>query len=316
MSKRTAKFVSAIFASLLAGTPLATVSHGATETADSCLSGPKGATPEGSHWYYRIDRATKRQCWYLKDENGKVSRAEPEDPSPRADAVPPPVSPPRSASTQRSIANARAELTSPQTRAEQEPNIFTGQRVPAAAAGAANLENNQPANAADDNAGRSVVASRWPEASPVSSSLSAATPTGDSSAMAQTNPETELSPAAAEVPVAAADAPSEKPSGSVQMLLIVMAGALAVAGVIGSAMFRFGGTRRAGRRDIKAGRRVNWDLARADRPSLSEEARATAPVPQVNLRRKANLPRELQAADDPDDRIAQMLARLARSAAT
>jgi hypothetical protein len=72
MSKRAAKFVSAIFASLLAGTPFATISHGAPEVADSCLAGPKGAPPQGGHWYYRIDRVTKRQCWYLGDEKEKV----------------------------------------------------------------------------------------------------------------------------------------------------------------------------------------------------------------------------------------------------
>ena len=74
MQNRTAKFVSAIFASLLAGTPLTTVSHGAVPAADDCLSKPKGLAPEGSHWYYRIDRATKRHCWYLGDQREKLSR--------------------------------------------------------------------------------------------------------------------------------------------------------------------------------------------------------------------------------------------------
>ena len=49
--------------------------------ADSCLSAPKGATPSGSHWYYRIDRVTKRQCWYLREESDtaddKFARAAP-----------------------------------------------------------------------------------------------------------------------------------------------------------------------------------------------------------------------------------------------
>lgn len=68
MPRRTVKFVSALFAGVLAGIPLATISHGATPAADDCLSGPKDQAPHGSHWYYRIDRATKRHCWYLKDE--------------------------------------------------------------------------------------------------------------------------------------------------------------------------------------------------------------------------------------------------------
>ena len=48
MSNRTAKFVSAIFASFLAGAPLTTISHSATRATDDCLSGPKGQTPEAA----------------------------------------------------------------------------------------------------------------------------------------------------------------------------------------------------------------------------------------------------------------------------
>ncbi|HEY5125851.1 MAG TPA: hypothetical protein VIJ35_00885, partial [Bradyrhizobium sp.] len=62
MSNRTAKFLSAILASLLAGAALATMSHSPAHAADDCLSAPKDQTPGGGHWYYRIDRATKRHC--------------------------------------------------------------------------------------------------------------------------------------------------------------------------------------------------------------------------------------------------------------
>jgi hypothetical protein len=33
--------------------------------AEECLAGPNAQSPQGSHWYYRIDRATHRKCWYL-----------------------------------------------------------------------------------------------------------------------------------------------------------------------------------------------------------------------------------------------------------
>ena len=36
--------------------------------ADDCLAGPNTAAPQGSHWYYRLDRLTHRQCWYLGSE--------------------------------------------------------------------------------------------------------------------------------------------------------------------------------------------------------------------------------------------------------
>jgi len=156
MSNRTAKFVSAIFVSLLAGAPLTTVSHGAVPAADDCLSGPKGQTPSGGHWYYRVDRATKRHCWYIGDEKEKLSRVAPKNSAPLAD----PVSPQKETATQRSIADAHAELPLPQTRVEQETSVTTGQPDPATAANAASVENNQRANAQDVNTRLSVVASR------------------------------------------------------------------------------------------------------------------------------------------------------------
>ena len=73
--------------------------------ADECLSGPKGAAPNGSHWYYRIDRATKRHCWYLREQGEKLSQA-------HAPASGPARSSGQQAETtpQRSIADAHAEL--------------------------------------------------------------------------------------------------------------------------------------------------------------------------------------------------------------
>ena len=101
MSNRSEKFVPALFAGVVACANLATMADlraqvisaaeaamPATQAAaDSCLSAPKGATPAGSHWYYRIDRVTKRQCWYLREESDtaddKFARAAPPASAPR-----------------------------------------------------------------------------------------------------------------------------------------------------------------------------------------------------------------------------------------
>jgi hypothetical protein len=118
----------------------------------------------------------------------------------------------------------------------------------------------------------------------------------------------------AALPLAAADGSSvEKPSGSVQMLLIGILGALALAGLLASVVFRLSGPRRTSRR---VERRVNWESVRSDRPSLSDEARAASSVREPGLLPQGSLPRELRAADDPDQRIAQLLSRLPRGAAT
>ena len=299
MQNRTAKFVSAIFASLLAGSPLATVSHSAVPAADDCLSGPKGPAPQGGHWYYRIDRASKRHCWYLGEEREKLSRVAPQNSAPIAN----PVSPQQETATQRSMADARAELPLPQTRVEQETSVPPWQWSPATTANAARVENSQPANARDVNTQLSVVASRWPEQSGVSSSAGPGETTGNSGAPVQSNS------GAAPSPGVAADSSSEKQSGSLQMLLIVMMGALALAGLMGRAIFRFGSMRRAGRRQIRGDRRAIWDSADTDRASPAAYSRAG-----VSMRR-VDILRELREADDPNDRIAEMLARLSRSAA-
>ena len=43
--------------------------------ADDCLAGPNKQSPAGHHWFYRVDRSTKRHCWYLGDMGGAVSRS-------------------------------------------------------------------------------------------------------------------------------------------------------------------------------------------------------------------------------------------------
>ncbi|HEY0219157.1 MAG TPA: hypothetical protein VGC26_05230 [Afipia sp.] len=75
---------------------------------DDCLSGPKATTPTGQHWYYRIDRTTKKHCWYLADHGAKVNKsataknAGPVAGSEDAQATP----------LEESVADARAELPS------------------------------------------------------------------------------------------------------------------------------------------------------------------------------------------------------------
>ena len=303
MQNRTAKFVSAIFASLLAGIPLTTVSHSAVPAADDCLSKPKGLAPEGSHWYYRIDRASKRHCWYLGDQREKLSRANPQNSAPIAD----PASPQKETATQRPVTDAYAELPLPQTRVEQQPNASAWQRTPATTANTASVENGQPANAPDAKTQLSVIASRWPDPSGVSSSVSPAPMTDNSGETAQLN--TEQAPLPAVTTSATEDLSSEKQSGSVQMLLLVMMGALVLAGVMGSAIFRFGRIRQAGRRQTRNDRRAIWDSVDTDRPSPPAYPKADPSI------RRIDIPRELRQADDPDDRIAEMLARLSKGAA-
>jgi hypothetical protein len=61
MSRQFAFPLFGALAALLSCAAIPSSSH----AAETCLAAPKGAAPQGSHWYYRLDRATQRKCWRL-----------------------------------------------------------------------------------------------------------------------------------------------------------------------------------------------------------------------------------------------------------
>jgi hypothetical protein len=193
----------------------------------------------------------------------------------------------------------------PQSRVEQDTSVFTPQRAQAAATDTANQAISQRPNASDAGDQRSVVALRWLDPASMGASAAPQTPVANPEPRLPQPSEAAPASAPAAVTLAAADAAPAKPSGSVQMLLIIMVGALSVAGLIGSAIVRFGKPS-----NVIVDRRVDWDSARINRPSLSDDARAAGSI------RKIDIPRAPRAADDPDQRISQMLERRARSTAT
>jgi hypothetical protein len=314
MPNRTAKFLSAVIACLCAGVPL-TASRSATPApaADECLLAPKNETPDGSHWYFRIEHPSNRRCWYLREEGDAQTAPSNSSASAR------PVSPAPDKPMPGSVANARAELRSPRTGIDQDRPANTGQMP--AAANAAMIDSAPPANPADANMLTSVVASRWPAQlsanspvapppQPASANPPADVQANDVQANAAPPPSAVAPPAAA--PLAAADASMAKQSGSAVMLLAVIVGALSVAGLIASAVFRVGGRRRRSRSDIPPEVRPTWDLDRDLKRSAPPLPFPASAIHRPNI----GAPLELQEADDADerDRIEQMLERLARSA--
>ena len=241
MGNRTAKFISALLGSIIAGAPLAAVSQNApsapsaasTEnTAADCLASPKGAAPQGQHWFYRVERVTKRQCWYLRAEGAKTTQ------SAQATADTPNAAP----TAPQSVQNAHAEYIAAQTGPAASP--------PAPAA-------TQPApGATDANAAQPAVATRWPDAARASPAPQPSAAPAAAPAAASVQPSAKPAASPAPVTLAAADAPADKPTGSVQLLLLVIGGALALAGLLASVIYRFAGGRARAR---AADRRVNWD---------------------------------------------------------
>jgi len=59
-----------------------------SRAADDCLTKPNALAPQGSHWYYRIDRTTHRQCWFLGAEGAFAARQDSLPVRPRASTKP------------------------------------------------------------------------------------------------------------------------------------------------------------------------------------------------------------------------------------
>jgi hypothetical protein len=260
MGNRTAKFISALVGSIIAGAPLAAVSQNAPSASNTanaaadCLASPKSTAPQGQHWHYRLDRATKRQCWYLRAEGSKATQsAQATADTPDADSAATP-----------SVQNARAEYIAPQIGAAPgSPNMT----APAPAATSAPPVTQQPPGAiTDNNAQQPAVAARWPDASTTS-----VAPAPQPAPAPATQPNTKPAKGPAPMALAAAELPADKPTGSLQTLLLVIGGALAIAGILASVVYRFAGARARVRVQANDHRRVNWD----DRePQNRDEGRA------------------------------------------
>lgn len=100
--------VGALLATCLSSACLAVGADRPADAASSaqCLSGPKGAAPQGQRWYYRVERGTKQHCWYTRAESArnvatKTSAPEPVDAADNPTPSPAPLQP--------AVANARAE---------------------------------------------------------------------------------------------------------------------------------------------------------------------------------------------------------------
>ena len=276
MPSRTAKIVPAVVASLLAGAAFTSLSLSPAAAADECLSAPNDQAPQGSHWYYRLDRATNRQCWYLRDQGEKASQqaaqpsqqaAQPDpwqsarQPAPKAETAP-----------RRPASEARAELT-PRVNVEQPSQAGpTPARSPGAAVNPVDRDTNAP------------VAEAQP-----SGVADAATDVTAASAAQPPPPPNASRPA---------DLAAETtPTHSVQNLLAAILGALALAGVMGRVIFKFVGTRRPARRKGRRRRGAIWKSAPKGRR-----------VPAAPLRR-VHIPRDLDQVDVSDDNVAELFAQ-------
>ncbi len=298
MSSRAARIASAVFAAILMGAPLTAILHVTADAADACRTEPGDQTPDGQHWYFRIERPSNRQCWYLRGIDERPAQTGLAQPSEKA--VEPKAQTP---AAQRLLADAHAELPWPQTRVEQNAT-GTPQRPQTVPADAANTASAQRPNVLESTTRGSLIGTRWPD--PGANSTASPQP-ATSNTLADAQPDQATTPAQTAAP-AAADAAPAKPTGTLPTLLMVVAGALALAGLIGRAIFRLGSPRRPAPNPHRGRQRVVWETADGARQSPSRRPlRQTAPwVDPDQIARRADFSPGFHEARDPNERLGRI----------
>ncbi len=229
MENLAVKFLSAVSAGIVAIALIAMIPLGTAGAAEECLTKPKDEAPSGKHWYYRIERSTKRHCWYLRDEGETHSQATTSTPARRAA---PEVAPDGETKLPRSAADAHAELPLPQTVVEADPKISP--TISATPVDPRGVEEKLSNNASPETA-QSLVASRWPEPTGVFSSA-AERPISPSFVVASTAPDTkldasantDLTPKISPVAPTKVKTPATGTPRSLQILLLGTFGVIAV----------------------------------------------------------------------------------------
>ena len=317
MTDRTARLLSSIAVGIFASAALATMPLSAVGAADGCLTAPKGVSPAGQHWYYRIDHGTKRHCWFLREEGeaSSSSRA-------AASASPRRTAPAAAATSETTLthsdADARAEMPPLQGSVEDDPQIAPRTPpVPFIDVGgtAQALPNNAPLEAP-----QSLVASRWPNSTavpssaderPASSSVVVAAANTEATAGADTDADltstgTLAAPAAAET---TEETPAAGTLASLQTLLLVTLGALMFTGLTGSAVYLLAQARSQPQPYRGPTREPYWLPAPADRaPPPWLEPLAIDPARDAEVRSLEHLTRV--------SGIEPLLARLANQSQT
>jgi hypothetical protein len=242
MTNLAVKFLSAVSAGIVASAPIAMIPLTTVGAAEECLTTPKDETPPGKHWYFRMERGTKRHCWYLRQEGETSSQTAPSTPARR---TAPEVAPDRETKLARAATDAHAELPLPQIAVENNPKIS-----PTTSVDARGTEQKLSNDASPETA-QSPVVSRWPEPTGVFSSATERT-VSPSLVVASAAPDTNLDASAdtdstAKVPPTSPAKVETSPMGmpaSLQMLLLGTFGAIAVSWLTVSAIYRMTRMRR------------------------------------------------------------------------
>jgi len=336
-----------IIASMMASAALVTGQLHTAWAADDCIAKPK-ESPAGKHWFYRIDRATKRQCWYLRDTTSQGASLEVRKSAAASHKAHAAFSP--------SAENAHAELASASTAKDDDvksapvtaappiaaappavaalPNVAAPASSPTAAAETSTTAQ-QPSDNSGGTADQSAIAARWPDpmdqAAPVVATPRAPTFAVASAAPAANSDAATMSPAAPVAPAATAGlsaAGTETPVNSSgfgadvpdRTKLLVFLGVVALVGFSFSVLLGRARSRRRIRLAPAVARRATrWpaepQIDRMRLPSVDDYYPTPIPVSDGTggARRPSIVPRDEEARDEQFD-VEQMLARYAGQA--
>jgi hypothetical protein len=267
MSHVTTKVASTLLIGVAAAAVSTALPLRFVNAADSCLTEPKGDV-QGKHWYYHIERGTGRHCWYQRGENEKSAGSD-DDKQAASDKAPPSDV---DTATARSFAEAHAEIAPKavkpaSTNAAAAPSVWPAPPAPnAPAASNAPASDSAPAQAAAQD---SSLASRWPQQPADAAPSPPQQP--EASLMVADAQDNTTAAADAPPPPPPVAAPPERQIGSIQKLLLVAFGALTLAGLTGSAVYRFGRRRR--RNDWLRERNAWQEAQNPNRPPWVDEPR-------------------------------------------
>ena len=307
-------FATAIAFGILASNAIAAPEQQQAAAAGSeCHAAPKGVAPQGAHWYYRTNRATGKKCWYLADEVAKPKKAtttastqsdDSTDPAPKSEQK-------TDSKTDKSVADARAEIPadskpaphkSGEPKADIDDQSLSESVWPALPDKSETTTAAGPSTAPDET---NAFASRWPDrintsASPDAQALLARKQAEQQQAAAQPQPAPPSTVGRASTPTPTA--PTESSVSTLGLVLSVLAGLLALAAIIGPAVFRRIRPQRA-----SAPRRGIWDDVDNNNPPVPWDAEQAV--------QNDNQPHDLQDLNAQNDELQKILRRAAKRSA-
>jgi len=225
--------------------------------ADNCLNAPNSPTPQGSHWYYRMDWPRQRKCWYLRAPDQppqealqvvpEAASAAPSELAPEPSVAPSDDASPSPHVKTLSVRQQPAPMTNGAAEGPVRSSAQEGSGVPSNAPASVPPANKAQRSAQAPAAATGVV---WPDppsaiASPAATN---AVPNDDGAGSSGRAADIRMSEdARSSVARAASTAPAAMPQSAtatpVEMLLLLALG-LAAAGILSRIVMKFAAARR------------------------------------------------------------------------